>query len=155
MKKYKFIIGIIVLLLIAAIIGYTIADNLENNSEVEPSTELTYYLNVSYDGVDVSGIESSDSVVTDVQSNIIFVEDKIPLGLEFTGFVETLDGSIGSVKRNNAEVSCLGKVIDDTNEATNEGVWNNDHTIYTYHGLHYNASNRTVTFRVNNSGVFR
>ena len=150
MKKYKFIIGIIVLLLIAAIIGYTIADNLENNSEVEPSTELTYYLNVSYDGVDVSGIESSDSVVTDVQSNIIFVEDKIPLGLEFTGFVETLDGSIGSVKRNNAEVSCLGKVIDDTNEDTNEGVWNNDHTIYTYHGLHYNASNRTVTFRVNN-----
>lgn len=147
MKKFKSICSIAILLLIM-VIGYTIADNLQNNVEVEPSTELTYYLNVKYDGVDVSGISSSDNVVANVQSDIIFVEDKLPLGLTFTGFVTTDDGSIGSVKRDNSEVSCLGKVIDDTNEVNNSGVWNNDHTEYTYHGLHYDATTRTVSFRV-------
>ena len=147
MKKFKSICSIAILLLIM-VIGYTIADNLQNNVEVEPSTELTYYLNVKYDGVDVSGISSSDNVVANVQSDIIFVEDKLPLGLTFIGFVTTDDGSIGSVKRDNSEVSCLGKVIDDTNEVNNSGVWNNDHTEYTYHGLHYDATSRTVSFRV-------
>ena len=42
----------------------------------------------------------------------------------------------------------LGKVTDDTPESN--GEWNADNTEYTYHGLHYNANTRTVSFKVDN-----
>ena len=123
---------------------------LDNDVEVEENSELTYYLNISYDGVDKNGVQSGTTKVAEIKSDILIVEDKIPEGLEFTGFVTTTDGSIGAVKRSDATV-CTGKVIDDTNEASvTEGVWNETHTEYTYHGLHYDTTNRTVTFQIKN-----
>ena len=135
---------------IALFIGKSFATLLDNDVEVKENSELIYYLNVSYDGVDKNGTQSSTTTVSEIKSGTLFIEDKIPDGLEFTGFVTTEDGSIGAVKRSDG-TTCSGKVIDDTNEAsTTEGVWNGTHTEYTYHGLHYNATTRTVTFQVKN-----
>ena len=44
-----------------------------------------------------------------ISSGVISVEDKLPEGLEFIGFVTTKDGSIGAVKRNDDSVLCTGK----------------------------------------------
>lgn len=137
-------------ILLTLFIGKSFATLLDNDVEVKENSDLTYYLNVSYDGVDKNGTQSDTTTVSEIKSGTLFVEDKIPDGLEFTGFVTTADGSIGAVKRSDA-TTCSGKVIDDTNEAsTTEGVWNGTHTEYTYHGLHYNATTRTVTFQVKN-----
>ena len=152
MKKnqIKFIRGITLLLLFEVLFGYTFAEILDNGVEVEPSTELTYYLSVKYDGIDVLGRTSSDSAVAEVNSGVIYVEDKIPEGLTFDGFVTTENGSIGSVERNNPLVPCTGIVINDTSDTGNSGAWNNNNTEFTYHGLHYDATTRTVSFRVKN-----
>ena len=131
-------------------IGISYSAILDNDVEVKLDTNLTYYLDVNYDGVDRYGIQSSNSATAEINSGVITITDKIPDGLTFIGFVTTDDGSIGAVKRSDGS-TCVGKVIDDTNEAsTSEGTWNNDNTEYTYHGLHYNANNRTVTFKVKN-----
>lgn len=131
-------------------IGNSFATLLNNDVEVKERSELIYYLNVSYDGVDKKGVQSNDTTISEIKSDILFIEDKIPDGLEFTGFITTDDGSIGAVKRSDGTV-CTGKVIDDTNEeSTSEGIWNASHTEYTYHGLHYNFETRTVTFKVKN-----
>lgn len=137
-------------ILLTLFIGKSFATLLDNDVEVKENSDLTYYLNVSYDGVDKNGTQSDTTTVSEIKSGTLFVEDKIPDGLEFTGFVTTADGSIGAVKRSDA-TACTGKVIDDTNEASvTEGVWNAGNTEYTYHGLHYNATTRTVTFQVKN-----
>ena len=124
---------------------------LDNHARVEEDTDLTYYLTVNEDGVDSSGTQSSDSVTANVQGGMTTVTDRIPDGLEFVGFVTTEDGTIGAAARSDSSVACGGHVIDDTEEETvNAGTWNTDHTEYYYHGLHYNASTRTVSFRVEN-----
>ena len=118
-----------------------------NDARVDVDSELTYYLNVKEDGVDASGIESSDSQIAEVRSGRINVTDKLPEGLIFQGFVTTSDGTFGAVSRSDNSIQCLGKVIDDTNEgALDTGTWNNTHTEYYYHGLHYNDTTRTVSF---------
>lgn len=119
---------------------------LDNDIEVSKDSELIYYLNVSYDGVDVNGVDSSSGVVSNINSDVIYVEDKIPEGLIFMGFVTTSDGSIGAYREDNT--SCLGKVVDDTPDSN--GTWNSDNSEFTYHGLHYNANSRVVSFKVNN-----
>ena len=143
--------SILVIVLLYVIINRLALSNpLDNNVEVEENTALTYYLEISYDGADKNGVHSNDTTVSEVSSGELFVEDKIPDGLIFTGFVTTDDGSIGAVKRSD-ETSCPGKVIDDTNEAgVSSGVWNAGNTEYTYHGLHYTVSDRTVRFRIKN-----
>ena len=114
---------------------------------VDVDSDLTYYLNVKEDGIDATGIESSDAQIADVLGGRVNVTDKIPEGLVFQGFVTTSDGTIGAVSRADSSIQCPGKVIDDTNEETvDTGTWNNDHTEYYYHGLHYNANTRTVSF---------
>ncbi len=136
--------------LLTLIFSKSFAVLLENDVEVSENSELIYYLNISYDGVDKNGVQSDSTTVSEINSGVLKVEDKIPDGLEFTGFVTTDDGSIGAIKRSDGS-SCLGKVIDDTNEAsTTEGMWNVANTEYTYHGLHYDKTNRTVTFQVKN-----
>ena len=107
--------------------------------EVAENSTLTYYLKVTYDGVDKYGVVSSHDVMAKVNSGIIMVEDKIPQGLTFLEFVTSSDGSIGAVKKNDPNVLCLGKVIDD-------GVVND----YSYHGLHYDPETRKVSFQVEN-----
>ncbi len=152
MKTLKTNIIILTIVAIAAIVvigsRLTRSELLGNDVEVTPKSYLTYYLDVTYDGVDRNGVASSDAVVSDVSSGYMFVEDKIPEGLEFDSFVTTNDGTIGAYKRSD-ETPCLGKVIDDTEETTvDSGTWNADNSEYYYHGLHYNPSTRTVSFKV-------
>ena len=156
-KKWHKLFGIIVFaLLVGAIsssifIARTTADQLENGAEVELDSELTYYINVKYDGVDVFGTESSDAQMANITSNRIKVTDKLPQGLIFKSFVTTSDGSIGAISRSDHITRCGGKVFDDTHEESlTEGKWNDAHTEYTYHGLHYNANTREVSFYAEN-----
>ena len=151
-KSYLGLALILLVLLVVFIANMSFADLLDNDVEVAPNSELTYYLNVNYDGVDRNGdvSDSGEGVKTiEVSSGEMIIEDKIPDGLTFTGFVTTDNGTIGAANRSD-NTQCLGKVVDDTNEATNEGVWNADETEYTYHGLHYDAASRTVSFKVEN-----
>ena len=140
----------LVVVVIATFIGISYSVELENDVEVARDSVLTYYLNVTYDGVDRNGVASSDSTVAMINSGYITVEDRIPDGLTFEGFVTTTDGTIGAVRRSDNTTSCLGRVVDDTNEESlTQGSWNAGNTEYTYHGLHYDVNTRTVSFKVN------
>ena len=156
--KYKFrlkklyipFVLLIFCLLILLFTGKSFSEILDSGSEVTTNSELIYYLNVEYDGVDKKKVVSNDNTIAEVRSDYIYVEDKIPEGLTFTGFVTTEDGTIGAVERSSGS-PCVGKVLDDTNEASlTDGVWNATNTEYTYHGLHYNADTRVVSFKVTN-----
>ena len=147
-RKYIRNFGLLAVFVIAGIfISGALAENIENGEEVELDTELTYYLTVKYDGVDVFGVESSDTQMANITSNRIKVTDKLPQGLTFQGFVTTSDGTIGATSRGDGVTRCGGRVYDDTHEESlTEGKWNADNTEYTYHGLHYNKSTDTVSF---------
>ena len=148
-KIYSIMIIVISILLIAIIISRSYANLLENDVEVEPNSLLTYYLKVKYDGVDKEKVSSNDNTLSEVQSDTIYITDKIPEGLTFEGFETTENGTIGAVQRSDNETICPGSVVDDTQEESlTEGKWNNDHTEFTYHGLHYNKPTNTVTFKV-------
>ena len=126
-------------------------DALDNHARVEENTELTYYLTVKEDGVDSTGKSSSDSTIANVSGGLATITDQIPAGLELVGFTTTDDGTIGATARSASASSCAGHVIDDTKEAKLDGgTWNDDHTAFFYHGLHYDASSRTVSFKVEN-----
>lgn len=127
----------------------TRAAELEDGVEVEKNSELTYYLHVKYDGVDVGGHESSDNVTAEVFSDSITVTDVLPKGLTFKGFVTTADGKIGSVERKKENPQpCAGNVVDDTpTDPFDVGVWDDENHFH-YHGLHYDKSTRLVTFQV-------
>lgn len=126
------------ILILFIVIGFSIAAILDNDVEVKAKSELIYYLNVNYDGVDKSGNVSGEKATAEVRSDIIHVEDKLPEGLIFNGFVTTDDGSIGAVSRSDGTI-CTGKVIDDTDGTE---------TLNSYHGLHYDEKTRTVSFDV-------
>lgn len=146
----KIILLILFLLFILLFSKNVNAESLSNDVEVEPETELTYYLDVTYDGVDNDGTQSNDSTNAKVLSSDVVVEDKIPDGMEFVGFVTTQNGTIGATLRSNGE-ACTGNVYDDTKEAeVDSGTWNSAHTEYYYHGLHYSEADRTVRFKVKN-----
>ena len=145
-----FSIFLVVVFIVVLILGRSFSAVLDNDVEVQPDTDLTYYLNVSYDGIDRNGTKSDDTTVAQINSGTLYIEDRIPDGLDFQGFVTTDNGSFGAVKRSDNTV-CLGKVVDDTKEASNDaGTWNGDNTEFTYHGLHYDAANRLVSFKVEN-----
>ncbi len=139
-----------ILIMIITFIKISYSEELEDDVEVDTNSILTYYLHVTYDGIDRNGVHSNDTTIANINSGYMQIEDKLPDGLTFEGFVTTSDGSIGAVRRDNENIGCFGKVVDDTNDASpTEGTWNNDETEYTYHGLHYNKSTRTVSFKVN------
>lgn len=148
MKKLNYII-VTFLLFFLLFTGCVNAEELENETEVEPKSELTYYLKITYDGVDVKGVNSeSNSCVADVYSDTIYVEDKIPSGLKFIKFVTTSDGTFNAVSTSTGG-ACSGEVIDDTNDASvTEGTWNENKTEYTYHGLHYSVEDNTVRCKI-------
>ena len=123
------------------------ASQLSDDVRVDEDSTLTYYLKVKYDGVDRQGISSSDSVVSEVRSDMTFVSDKVPDGLIFQKFVTSGTGSIGAVRRSDGVTACSGQVIDDTSSTTG---WINSNTEYVYHGLHYTVADRTVRFKVKN-----
>ena len=128
-KKSVAVASIIAFFVLVLTISFSFAAPLENDVKVEENSELTYYIDVTYDGKDGEAITSSDSATSQVYSDYIYVEDKIPDGLLFQGFVETDDGTIGAVKRSDNSF-CAGYVEDGVD------------------GLHYNSSTRTVSFRV-------
>ena len=133
--RNKIIIGLVTLgVIIMGILIVTspsFAAPVENDVKLEENSELIYYIDVNYDGKDANATTSSDSATASVYSDYIYVEDKIPDGLTFKGFVTTDDGSIGAVKRSDG-TSCAGYVENGTN------------------GLTYNELTRTVSFRVKN-----
>ncbi len=134
-KKRKVVIAVIFVLVImlsgVIFFGYSYAANLESGARVAENSDLTYYLDIIYDGKDSDVITSSDSATANVMSDYIYVEDKIPDGLIFKEFVESPDGTIGAVKRSDG-TSCPGYVVGDQA------------------GLTYDESTRTVSFKVKN-----
>lgn len=133
--KKKVIVSLIVLVVIVSIIAIvaslSFAAPLDDDVKVDEDSELTYYIDVIYDGKDGSAVTSSDSATTQVYSDYIYVEDKIPEGLTFKGFVETDDGTIGAVKRSDGSF-CAGYV--------DGGI----------DGLVFDNDTRTVSFKVKN-----
>ena len=95
----KNIIPLLLFIMICIVLGTVNAVILDNDIEVEPDTELTYYIDVNCDGVDRYGVHSNDDITAEVKSDYIYVSDTIPDGLEFIGFVTSNDGSFGAVKR--------------------------------------------------------
>lgn len=133
-KKRLFIgVGILafILIVVAVIATFSFAAPLENDVKVEEDSELTYYIDVIYDGKDGNAVTSSDSATAQVYSDYIYIEDRIPEGLTFKGFVQTDDGTIGAVKRSDGSF-CAGYVVDGVS------------------GLTYDAESRMVNFKVKN-----
>ena len=110
------------------------ADVLYNDVKVEANSDLTYYLSIDYDGVDEKANVSSDSATVNVYSDIIEVTDKLPQGLVYKGIVETVDGTIGAVRRDDGSV-CTGYVVDGID------------------GIKYDDLTHTVSFKVKNLGA--
>lgn len=127
---FGFGIALVVALLIV-LLNRSFAVPLESGARVAPNSDLTYYIDVIYDGKDASAVTSSDTATANVNSDYIYVEDKLPDGLTFKNFVTTSDGTIGAVKRSDG-TSCPGYVVGDSA------------------GLVYDESTRTVSFKVKN-----
>lgn len=103
---------------------------LDNDVRIDEESDLTYYLNISYDGKDEYVTSSSNTAKAEVFSDYIYIEDKLPDGLVFKGFTSTADGTIGAVERNDPTKACSGYVVDGSN------------------GLTYDEATRTVSFKV-------
>ena len=69
-KKLLTILGIL-LFMISSLVVYAVV--LDNDVEEEENSELTYYLDVSYDGVDKNGVESSDTTISEITSGYMYV----------------------------------------------------------------------------------
>ena len=124
-KNAKYLVLLVVLMATILITNNVLtsrAESLSDGTRVEEDSSLLYYLDVFFDGKDVNNTNSL--------SDYIYVEDKIPSGLIFEGFVGTHDGTIGAVDADD-NTPCLGYVVD--------GVA----------GLSYDPSTRKVTFKVN------
>lgn len=136
-KRKRILVGVCSIFVLISILSIVFLSRstyslLDNHVRVAENTELTYYLDIIYDGKDKDIIMSSDSATADIRSDYIYIEDKIPDGLTFVGFVQSSDGSIGAVKRSDGTTTCGGYVVD--------GV----------QGLVYDEETRTVSFRVKN-----
>ncbi|MBQ9318219.1 MAG: InlB B-repeat-containing protein [Bacilli bacterium] len=133
----------------------TKADVENNDTSISENSILNYYLRISLTDTKFNLKKKtfhyySNVTTNPLESGYIFVEDQIPDGLEFISFYGTGDGTIGATV-NNSTTLCSGNIVDDTHEANlTDGQWNSDHTEYTYHGLHYNANTRTVSFIIEN-----
>lgn len=133
----QFIVSFIVILCFGTIV---FAEMLDNDVKVKPKSDLTYYLNVDYDGVDESATVSSDNGIANVKSGFIEVTDKLPEGLTFKGIVEPVDedgnpvSQIGAVKRSNNSV-CSGYVVGGVD------------------GITYDEDTHSISFKVKNLGA--
>lgn len=150
-KRLISLFAVVILGITASIFAFNVlADIIEDNDvRVDTDADLTYYLSVKEDGIDAEGTESNDYQTANLAGGRVSVTDRIPDGLEFQGFVTTSDGTFGAVSRSDPATQCSGRVVDDTEEeSVDSGTWNAGHTEYFYHGLHYNANTRTVSFMV-------
>jgi len=141
-RKFILLSLLIFVLLSLTLFSFTRSEDIRytEESKVEENSDLTYYLEVTYDGIDKKGINSDISSSADIKSGYIEVSDPIPEGLIFNGFVESVDGTFGAKDQYGG--MCIGSVVDDTGEPTET------ETEVTYHGLHYNKETRMVTFKV-------
>lgn len=149
-KNILFAICLFFIAIIASVVLFnrSYAQPATQHVEIDEGAELMYNITIEYDGRDRNGRMSSENARADVKSDIISVEDQLPNGMTFQGFKTTTNGKITATVRNGV-LTCSGSVIDDTNEESFEyGEWNSNNTEYTYHGLHYNANTKKVTFRV-------
>ncbi len=133
-KKHKTVItcmAVILVIFVIYLFNASFSSFIDNGERIEEGSNLTYYLDVTYDGKDSSAIVSSDTALAKVYSDFILVEDKIPDGLTFKEFVGPSSGSeIGAVSRSDSSISCPGYVVGGTS------------------GLVYNSTNRTVSFKI-------
>jgi len=131
-KWQLLIVGVIGIVL--AVIIYNVSTSraalLENDVRVEENSDLTYYLDISYDGKDDEIVMSSDTATAKVNSDYIYIEDKLPEGLTFKEFISSPDGSIGAVQQGDTSKSCIGYVVD--------GVA----------GLKYDEATRMISFKI-------
>ncbi len=144
LKNKKIIIFTLLLILLSSslmFVNFTRSITLlDNDVEVKPNSLLTYYLDITYEGVDKYGKESSSSTNSEVLSNYIYIEDKIPDGLTFIGFVNVDggNGNIGAYSQDNQNRVCQGFILNDTEEESSTN----------YRGLHYDEETRTISFRI-------
>lgn len=126
----SFIICLVVVIVAVALIfiGNSFSQMLDNDVRVLENSDLTYYIDVIYDGIDSEITTSSDTATAKINSDFIYVEDKIPEGLTFKKFLSSDDDTIGAVKRSDNS-SCPGYVVD--------GMA----------GLKYDEATRTVSFK--------
>ncbi len=134
-NKLFVLIVLVFLLLIGALLFLITrgskAEVIPNDTRIATNTDLVYYLDVVYDGIDKNVKVSSSEAVSKVYSDYIYVEDRIPEGLEFVRFVTSSDGSVGAVKQSD-NTSCQGYV-----------VGNKD-------GLKYNPRTKKISFKIKN-----
>ena len=87
-KKYIAISVIILLLLGVSLLAISKSQEIVLETEprkVDEDTEFTYYLEVSYKGVDKKGNSTETSTSAEVNSDYINVTDRLPDNLIFTG----------------------------------------------------------------------
>lgn len=102
--------------------------------ETDTGTEVTYYITATYED-HISGNEIAASERT-------LIESDFPEDLEFVDFVHTENGTIGARDTETLE-SCgdIG-VIDETGDVG----WDDNHEVYSYAGVTYNATTRKISF---------
>lgn len=159
MKTKKSIIILLICglsLCLFLLINFTKSAEIEENQRVKEGSQLIYYIDFLYDGIDRNGIHSSESNTAMVDSDFILVEDELPPGLIFEGFV-TNGGTIGAVRQDGTPSVCTGNVYVDSNfeylkdEEGNIKYNSDNEPIYTsYRGLHYDETTRKVSFRIKN-----
>lgn len=109
--------------------------------KVEQNSELIYYIDVYYDGKDKNGVATSNGATADVYSDHIYVEDKLPEGLTFSGFVTTSDNTFGAVQSTDSSQSCsAGYVVGCPDGFKEDGSGTTC--------LKYDATTRIVSFTV-------
>ncbi len=124
-NKLKLLVILFLIIVTTSIISFSLSAKLNNDVEVEPNSDLIYYLDVTYDGIDKYGIESTDSVKSNVISDYIYIEDKLPEGLIFNGFVTSADNTFGAVSRDDPSNICSGSIVDDglTSSNKRQFIW--------------------------------
>ncbi len=130
-KNKKLLISFVLLLFIGSLIFFTTKtlSFLANDTKVEENSELIYYIDVTYDGIDANSVVSNENQTAHIYSNDIHVYDKLPEGLEFVRFIRPANDYF-QAESYNSGYSCDGYVING------------------YNGLTYDANTRTVSFDV-------
>lgn len=126
------IVLLIILIIFTLTVGISYGLGESNNDtplKVEENSNLTYYLEIMYDGNDKNLVTSSNSTTAEIYSDTINIEDTLPNGLIFKNFVKSSNESIGSVKRSDG-TPCSGYVVGG------------------YNGLKYDEQSRKVSFTI-------
>ena len=130
-KNKKILISFVLLLFVGTLIFFTTKtlSFLANDTKVEENSELIYYIDVTYDGIDANSVVSNENQTAHIYSDDIHVYDKLPEGLEFVRFVRPANDIIRAESYNSSNI-CSGEVING------------------FSGLSYDESTRTISFDV-------